>query len=179
MQVQGQLEVCDLDHCDFFQVKIEDYEDYDDYSKDYFLDDDKILPGRTHLNYPKGVTVSYRKKDAISLTYLYPSLNMTDEGYKEWIKEKKIEILNNGDEYVESKWWKITRYECTLIQRDYNWWNENVENILKFYTDLKIYKSDPKKLIELKKIIAESKKRKSKKEIVPNDFALISDEEDN
>ena len=26
MQVQGQLEVCDLDECDFFQVKIEDYE---------------------------------------------------------------------------------------------------------------------------------------------------------
>ena len=31
MQVQGQLEVCDLDHCDFFQVKIEDYENYEEY----------------------------------------------------------------------------------------------------------------------------------------------------
>jgi putative phage-type endonuclease len=179
MQVQGQLEVCDLDHCDFFQVKIEDYDNYEDYEKDIFVDDDVILPGRTNLNYPKGVTVSYRKKDAISLTYLYPVLNMSDDGYKEWIKEKKIEILNNGDEYVESKWWKITRFECTLIERDYNWWNENVEHILKFYTDLQTYKSDPTKLIELKKIIAESKKRKSKKEIVINEFSLISDEEDN
>ena len=179
MQVQGQLEVCDLDHCDFFQVKIEEYEDYDDYSKDYFLDDEKILPGRTNLNFPKGVTVSYRKKNALTLSYLYPVLNMSDEEYKNWIKEKKIEILNNGDEYVESKWWKITRFECTLIERDYNWWNENVEHILKFYTDLQIYKSDPTKLQELKKIIAESKKRTSKKEIVPDDFALISDEEDN
>ena len=37
---------------------------------------------------------------------------MTDQEYNDWIIEKKIEILNNGDEYVESKWWKITRYEC-------------------------------------------------------------------
>ena len=35
MQVQGQLEVCDLDHCDFFQVKIEEYENYDEYEKIY------------------------------------------------------------------------------------------------------------------------------------------------
>jgi len=178
MQVQGQLEVCDLDHCDFFQVKIEDYENYDDYVKDIFVDDDIILPGRTYLNYPKGVTVSYRKKDELKLTYIYPSLNMTNEGYNDWIKEKKIEIINNGDEYVESKWWKITRFECTLIKRDYNWWNENVEHILKFYNDMDDCKRDPEKLAELKAAIATSKKRSSKKEIKVSDFALISDDED-
>lgn len=178
MQVQGQLEVCDLDHCDFFQVKIEDYENYDDYVKDIFVDDDIILPGRTYLNYPKGVTVSYRKKDELKLSYIYPSLNMTNEGYNDWIKEKKIEIINNGDEYVESKWWKITRFECTLIKRDYNWWNENVEHILKFYNDMDDCKRDPEKLAELKAAIATSKKRSSKKEIKVGDFALISDDED-
>jgi len=178
MQVQGQLEVCDLDHCDFFQVKIEEYDNYDDYLKDIFVDDDKILPGRTYLNYPKGVTVSYRKKDEIKLTYLYPKLNMTNDGYNDWIKEKKIEILENGDEYVESKWWKITRYECTLIERDYEWWNENIEHILKFYTDMQECKRDPERLAELKAKIAESKKRSSKKEVKVDDFALISDEED-
>ena len=178
MQVQGQLEVCDLDHCDFFQVKIEDYENYDDYVKDIFVDDDIILPGRTYLNYPKGVTVSYRKKGELKLTYLYPSLNMTNEGYNDWIKEKKIEIINNGDEYVESKWWKITRFECTLIKRDYNWWNENVEHILKFYNDMDDCKRDPEKLAELKAAIATSKKRSSKKEIKVSYFALISDDED-
>jgi putative phage-type endonuclease len=178
MQVQGQLEVCDLDHCDFFQVKIEDYENYDDYLKDIFVDDDEILPGRTYLNYPKGVTVSYRKKDELKLTYIYPKLNMTNDGYNDWIKEKKLEILENGDEYVESKWWKITRYECTLIERDYEWWNENVEHILKFYTDMDECKRDPDKLSQLKATIAGSKRRSSKKEVKVDDFALISDDED-
>ena len=178
MQVQGQLEVCDLDHCDFFQVKIEEYENFEEYEKDIFIDDDVILAGRTNLNYPKGVTVSYRKKGELKLTYLYPSLNMTDEEYKDWIKEKKIEILKDEHEYVESKWWKISRYECTLIERDYTWWNENVEHILKFYDDLQIYKSSPEKISELKAEIAKKKKRVVK-EAPLDQFSLISDDEDN
>ena len=179
MQVQGQLEVCDLDHCDFFQVKIEDYENYEEYKKDVFINDDVILPGRTNLNYPKGVTVSYRKKEEIKLTYLYPVLNMSDDEYHNWIKEKKIEIIEQGHEFVESKWWKISRYECTFIERDYNWWNDNVEHILKFYTDLQMYKSDPNKLIELKNNIAQTKKKRKIKEVPLDNFMLISDEEDN
>lgn len=178
MQVQGQLEVCDLDHCDFFQVKIEEYENFEEYEKDIFVDDDVILAGRTNLNYPKGVTVSYRKKGELKLTYLYPSLNMTDQEYKDWIIEKKIEIIKDKHEYVESKWWKISRYECTLIERDRNWWNENVEHILKFYDDLQIYKSSPEKMSELKAEIAKKKKRVVK-EAPLDQFSLISDDEDN
>ena len=34
MQMQGQLEVCDLDECDFFQVKLEEYEDVTEYEAD-------------------------------------------------------------------------------------------------------------------------------------------------
>ena len=57
MQVLGQLEGCDLDECDFFQVKIEEYKDYEDYCNDYFEIDGSIISGRTKLNYPKGVTI--------------------------------------------------------------------------------------------------------------------------
>ena len=178
MQVQGQLEVCDLDHCDFFQVKLEDYEDYEDYQKDVFMEDDTIIPGRTYLNFPKGVTVSYRKKDEIKLTYIYPVLNLSDEEYKAWIREQKVIIINAGHEYVESKWWKITRYECTLVVRDRCWWNETVEHILKFYTDLKMYKSSSDKLQELKSIVG-SKKKRNVKEVPLDNFMLISDDEDN
>ena len=103
---------------------------------------------------------------------------MSDDEYKEWIREKKIEIIEGGHEFVESKWWKISRYECTFIQRDYQWWNENVEHILKFYNDLNMYKSSTEKMKELKAEIAKKKKR-NVKDIPLDDFMLISDEEDN
>ena len=58
MQVQGQLEVCDLDECDFFQVKIEEYDSFDEYCKDTFINDDIMVQGRTNLNFPKGCTLN-------------------------------------------------------------------------------------------------------------------------
>lgn len=179
MQVQGQLEVCDLDECDFFQVKIEEYENYEEYTKDIFVNDDQIVNGRTYLNFPKGVTVSYRKKDEIKLTYLYPKLNMSNNEYLEWVEEKKIEIKNNGDEFVENKWWKISRYECTLVERDNDWWIDNVSDILKFYNDLLYYRNNVDELKE--KITKEQNAKKAKKTpIVPlKEMMLVSDDEDN
>ena len=43
--------------------------------------------------------------------------------------------------------------------------NENVEHILKFYTDMDECKRDPDKLSQLKATIAGSKRRSSKKEV--------------
>ena len=179
MQVQGQLEVCNLDECDFFQVKIEEYDDFHQYKEDQFIIDDHIVPGRTYLNYPKGVTVSYRKDKETTLTYFYPKLNLSNEEYEQWIEEKKNEILLHGDHFIESKWWKITRYECTLIERDKVWWINTIDEILLFHNDLLKYKNDPGQLKELKKEIENDKKKKKKIELVPqNEFQLISDDEE-
>ena len=176
MQVQGQLEVCDLDECDFFQVKIEDYNDFNEYKEDVFIADEEIIDGRTHLNFPKGVTVSYRKKEEIKLTYIYPKLNMSNEGYLKWVEEKKIEIKNNGDEFVENKWWKITRYECTLVKRDNDWWIDNIGDILKFYNDLLYYRNN---VDELKEKVTKEKKKTRRTPIIPlKDMLLLSDDED-
>ena len=176
MQVQGQLEVCDLDECDFFQVKIEDYTDFNEYKEDIFIADEEVINGRTHLNFPKGVTVSYRKKEEIKLTYIYPKLNMSNEGYLKWVEEKKLEIKNKGDEFVENKWWKITRYECTLVKRDNDWWIDNIGNILKFYNDLLYYRNN---VDELKEKVTTGKKKTRRTPIIPlKDMLLVSDDED-
>ena len=172
MQVQGQLEVCDLDECDFLQVKIEEYENYEEYSKDVFEIDGVIHPGRTAgLRFPKGVTITYKNEEKLS--YKYCKLNQTDEQLHHWIQQSDQNNIH------EIKWWKITRYENTLVTRDREWWSSNVEKILKFYTDMMYFKNNPEKVIELKNTIAEQKKRKKKEEPKKLDaFMLVSDEED-
>jgi len=172
MQVQGQLEVCDLDECDFFQVKIEEYTSYEDYCKDIFEIDGVEQIGRTHLNYPKGVTATY--KDGEKLSYEYCKLNCSHQEIQDWVDEHTTK-----DNFFEIKYWKIERYECTLVIRDKEWWIENIDKILHFYNDLLFYKSNNEELEKLKKRIETSKKRKKKTELVPlDDFQLISDDED-
>tara|TARA_B100001094_G_scaffold302021_1_gene328868 strand:+ start:12141 stop:13289 length:1149 start_codon:yes stop_codon:yes gene_type:complete len=179
MQVQGQLEVCDLDECDFFQVKIEDYDSYEDYQKDIFVNDDKIIPGRTNLNFPKGVTITYCKKDELKLSYLYAKLGLTDEEYNLWIYENSSILESNNSTIIEVKWWKISRYECTLVHRNHQWWIDNIEHILHFYNDLLFYKNNPENIQQLKDKITKKGKRVKTKVIPLEDFMLLSDEEDN
>ena len=172
MQVQGQLEVCDLDECDFLQVKILEYNDFEEYCKDTFEIDGILQNGRTNLNFPKGVTITY--KDEEKLSYKYSLLNQTNQELLDWIesqpKEKRHEI----------KCWKIDRYECTLVKRDREWWINSIDKILEFYKDLLHYRNDPEELQILKDRILQSKKRKKKVESEPlTTFQLISDDEDN
>ena len=167
--MQGQLEVCDLDECDFFQVKFQEYENFDEYKKDVFQD--LILPGRTQFNYPKGVTITYKKEN--NLSYVYCPFNQTDEFYQKWILDQPQEDIH------EIKWWWIERYETTLVLRDKQWWTNIIEDILRFYRALQHFKK-PGNTDDLVKRVEESKKRKKKATTKPLDeFMLISDEEDN
>ena len=171
MQVQGQLEVCDLDECDFFQVKIEEYDSFEDYCKDTFIQDDIKIEGRTHLNFPKGVVITYKNDEKLS--YVYCKLNQTNQQYLDWIETQRKENIH------EIKWWKIQRFECTLVLRDKEWWFDSVDKILKFYQDLQYYKKI-ENIDELKDKVAQSKKRKKKVQVMPLlDMQLISDDEDN
>ena len=78
----------------FFQVKIEEYDNYDEYCKDTFINDDIMVQGRTNLNFPKGCTFSYIKSNENKMSYLYPVLNLSNDEYQNWIKENKEKIEN-------------------------------------------------------------------------------------
>ena len=96
---------------------------------------------------------------------------------EEWITTEKSTM----EHFFEVKWWKITRYECTLVLRDKEWWYEHIDQILHFYKDLINYKKDTTEFAKLKERVIQAKKRKKKTEIKPLEhFQLISsDEEDN
>ena len=47
MQMQGQLETCDLEECDFLQVKLEEYPNSDAYREDVLLEEGSVKEGLT------------------------------------------------------------------------------------------------------------------------------------
>jgi len=138
MQMQGQLEVCDLEECDFFQVKLEEYHDINDYEKDY-LHDDGLKDGKTSEGLPKGLVISYKRKGDTNIEYKFsPWLSPLDT-INNW-KETFVKELT--DEYIihEMKWWRIERYECTLVRRDKEWWLSVVPNIIQFWKEVIHYR---------------------------------------
>ena len=134
MQMQGQLEVCDLEECDFLQVKIEEYDSIVDYEKDVLFDNG-IQDGKTSDGLPKGLVLEYTIEDELKYKYS-PWLASVDQ-----ILNWKREMVEELGVSCKEKWWKITRYECTLVRRDRDWWNSVVPDIIQFWADVVHYRN--------------------------------------
>ena len=132
MQMQGQLEVCDLEECDFLQVKIEEYADVTEYEKDVMINDG-LVNGHTSDNLPKGLVLEFYTDEGIEYEFS-PWLASLDD-----ILNWKNKVVGERGVCIE-KWWKITRYECTLVRRDRLWWNSVVPDIIKFWSEVVHYR---------------------------------------
>ena len=134
MQMQGQLEVCDLEECDFLQVKIEEYGSILEYEKDVLFEGG-IQDGKTSHGLPKGLVLEYTIDDELKYKYS-PWLASVDD-----ILNWRNKVIRELGVSCKEKWWKITRYECTLVRRDRDWWNSVVPDIIQFWADVVHYRN--------------------------------------
>jgi putative phage-type endonuclease len=137
MQMQGQLEVCDLEECDFFQVKLEEYSNVNEYEID-ILQDNGIVHGKTTDGLPKGLLIAYHVQGTDDILYKYSPFLASLDTILNWKNQTLKEIKDHV--IYEMKWWKITRYECTLVRRDPEWWISVVPDIIKFWNDVVHYR---------------------------------------
>ena len=155
MQMQGQLEVCDLEECDFLQVKIEEYNDVTEYESDVMVNDG-LVKGYTSDNLPKGLVLDYETDDGIEYEFS-PWLASLDD-----ILNWKNKIIGERGVCTNEKWWKITRYECTLVRRDRVWWNSVVPDIIKFWSEVVHYREVGNEEVKQK---IQSRKRGPRKKV--------------
>jgi putative phage-type endonuclease len=139
MQMQGQLEVCDLDECDFFQVKLDEYDNVGDYEEDQLLEDECIQHGKTKAGLPKGLLIAYTSKDSEHIDYKYSPWLAPLQTIVEW-RDKVLQELEVEHVIYEIKWWSIERYECTLVRRDKAWWLSVVPDIIQFWKEVVHYR---------------------------------------
>ena len=176
-QVQGQLEVCELDRCDFLECALKEYESETDYLNDHFENNYKL----NKFGNEKGVVVEFFKKDSKSFYFDYSPVCIINDELTNW-KNKIIEkhTANNSNIMLSSfSYWYLEEVSCIPIYRNQEWFNEAKvilgdfwNKVLKYrelglpklYEDLQNEK-DEKKIIRLmKKEETELKKTSLKKE---------------
>ena len=200
IQMQGQLETCNLEECDFLQVKISEYFSESDFKNDIYHDNNIIKEGYSSLNLPKGLVLAFitnKSDENPDIKYEYSEFNQSYNDLIKW-SDKIIKSYNDKNiSYDELKkhWWKIDRYECTLVTRDRKWWLETQPKIIDFWEDVEYYRKegiqslvDKKEKKKIKKIkINENKPKQNKnifeinKEIVDkikNNYLLDDSESD-
>ena len=122
VQMQLQMEVCDLDECDFLETKFTEYTDYATYKDDTT---DKM----------KGIIIYFHTKDGKPF-YVYKPLSIVEEtDITKW--EDDTLSLYQSDKYnytyMKFIYWKLDVFSCVLVLRNKDWFKNNIPQLEKVW----------------------------------------------
>ena len=112
IQMQLQMEVCNLDECDFVETKFTEYEGYQQFIEDQTND--------------KGVIAVFVIDNKFVYEYMSFGLNI-DEWTEEIVKLKKSENCNC--EWFKNIYWKLDVFSCVLVKRNKHWFNAAINQL--------------------------------------------------
>ena len=175
-QVQGQLEVCELEYCDFLQCIIREFPE-DDFWSD--------VGKRNNHSYckngnEKGVLIEYydTKKEKDSFYYYPRSTQSTKNNINMWINETIDKILDEDNEFCSVKYWKMCEYDCILVKRDRKLWKWMEEELGKFWNEVLHYQKVGYESLKPQKKIKANKTEYWEKEVNSMAFQPETDEEE-
>ena len=124
VQMQLQMEVCDLDECDFLETKFTEYPDYSAYKNDS-ISSEKM----------KGIIIYFHTKEGKPF-YVYKPLDLVEEDdVSKW--EDDILSLYQSHEYnytyMKFIYWKLDVFSCVLVLRNKEWFKNNIPQLEKVW----------------------------------------------
>jgi len=121
-QVQGQLEVCKLDRCDFLECKLAEYDNEDDYFADNFEGDYT----KTDKNKEKGFTLEFLDKKTKKYKFEFGPIGVNKAEMMEWTTEILNNKYKNNTQYIYAgpSFWKLIEVSCIPIYRDKQWFEK-------------------------------------------------------
>ena len=135
VQMQMQMEVCDLDECDFLETKFVEYEKADLFFNDLQKDEEK--DNNKNVLDTKGLILYFHNSKQAKPFYVYKPLNIVNyDDILNW-EEKTIELYQSPEQnllYIQTIYWKLEKLSCVFVQRNKGWFESNIkalENVWK------------------------------------------------
>lgn len=157
MQMQLQMEVCDLDECDFVEARIVEYPTKESYLNDKFYNEEG-----EHIYYlskdeqPKGVVITIKQNwnqdndDKAIREYVYtPALTFKSQAEEdEWIKDWVRNKLSDGYDWIfdgdytkyELSYYKVVQWEQHTVKRDKVWFALRKDDLKKSWDEILYYR---------------------------------------
>jgi putative phage-type endonuclease len=135
-QMQLQMEVCDLDDCDFLETKFTEYPDESSFQTDTKVNDcgEKELMLSAD-NKTKGVILYFNTKEGAPF-YSYKPLDIvTPDDIHKWEETElsKYESSQYNYTFLKFIYWKLEVISCVLVSRDRNWFKNNIQQLEKVW----------------------------------------------
>jgi len=128
IQTQLQMEVCDLDECDFLETKFTEYQNFKDFCDDG--NEEKTVKGEF-----KGIIMYFSSKEGRPF-YLYKPLELLNYDEIDAWEEKMIEKYESEEHnmlWIKNHYWKLEKLSCVLILRNRKWFQDNIEQLGKVW----------------------------------------------
>jgi putative phage-type endonuclease len=123
IQMQLQMEVCNLDLCDFLETKFTEYENYNAYMSD------------SSTESMTGIIMYFHTTDGRPY-YVYKSIEMKDEEEIEKWEEENMEKYQSIDFkmiWIKNIYWKLEKLSCVLVERNQKWFQDNIGQLEKVW----------------------------------------------
>jgi putative phage-type endonuclease len=127
VQMQLQMEVCDLDECDFLETKFVEYPDYAAY-----LADVNPLPLAPLL---RGFIIYFHMINEQKPKYIYKPIHIQgQEQEEEWEQETLDKYSGDPNlTWIKNCYWKLEVMSCILVARNKQWFNDSIGQLEKVW----------------------------------------------
>ena len=121
IQMQMQMNVCDLNECDFLETRFKEYQTYNDFYADG-SDFKTTADGKL-----KGIYLCFQKDGMPH--YEYPELDLSQEDFEIWQENIRNEKEKEGYEWISCIYWYLDKYSCVLVFRNRKWFDIAIKQI--------------------------------------------------
>lgn len=144
VQMQMQMNVCELDECDFLETRFIEYEDETDYLQDGTF-------SQTIWGKKKGIIMMFMTNEQ-NIIYEYNQLHSTQTEFDVWevlMMEKHVDKT-----WLKNCYWRLDQISCVLVLRNKQWFAsavvefENIWNIILYEREHGYEHRGPKKRIK-------------------------------
>jgi putative phage-type endonuclease len=135
IQMQLQMEVCDLDECDFLETKFTEYPDEQSFMNDTRNQDLKQELCISLDNKTKGIILYFHTKEGKPF-YKYKPLEITSEQDIKLWEETELETYESAPynyTFLKFIYWKLEKLSCVLVLRNKEWFKNNVGQLEKVW----------------------------------------------
>ena len=125
IQMQIQMEVCNLNECDFLETRFLEYDDADQFNADGSFN-------TTNDGKPKGIMLQFMK-DGMPI-YKYAPWGCNEEEYKTWEQNTMKETEIPGKCYwLQNIYWRLDQVSVVLVVRNKLWFQKASEVLKEFW----------------------------------------------
>jgi putative phage-type endonuclease len=133
IQMQIQMEVCNLNECDFLETRFIEYPD-----EDAFYNDSDGTFSRTKDHDLKGIIIYFTINE--KPFYEYAPLEISEKAFENW--QSNIMEKHKNATWIKNIYWKLDEFSCILVLRNKLWFKHALPEIEKIWNIIQIEKEN-------------------------------------